>query len=262
MPRRPRGRIRIGAVVEGRRLAQLAAAKLGQAIRAARLRRHWTQKRLAEMVGLSASRVAQVERGKGVGVSAETWFAFSVALDVPLRVEFVRDALAEPTDAGHLAMQELMLRLGRQLGCTRTLELPTRPADPALSVDVGWRDDVRRVLILNECWNTFGSINASVRSTNRKVAEAPALAAALGGEGEPYRVASCWIVRDTRGNRALIARYPEVFASAFPASSVNWVRALTVAGAPVPDLPGLVWSDLGATRLFTWRKSARAEPAT
>jgi hypothetical protein len=190
----------------------------------------------------------------GSGVPAEALFAFSVALDVPLKLEFARDALSEPTDAGHLKIQELMLRLGRQVGCTRTFELPTRPADPALSVDVGWRDDARRFLFLNECWNTFGNINASVRSTRRKIAEAEGLAAALGGDGEPYRVAACWIVRDTRRNRELIARYPEVFASAFPGSSAEWVRALTVAGAPVPAESGLVWSDLHATRLFAWRK--------
>lgn len=255
MPRKARGRVRMAAVVEGRRLARLASAKLGQAIRDARLRRHWTQQSLADKIGLSASRIGQIERGNGAGVSAETWFAISVALDVPLRVEFARDALAEPTDASHLNMQELMLRLGRQMGCTRTFELPTRPADPSLSVDVGWRDDARRTLFLNECWNTFGSINASVRSTTRKLAEAEALATAVGGDGEPYRVAACWIVRDTRRNRALIARYPEVFANAFPGSSASWVRALTVAGAPVPHGPGLVWSDLRATRLFAWRKS-------
>ena len=132
--------------------------------------------------------------------------------------------------------------------------MPTRPADPALSVDVGWRDDQRRVLILNECWNTFGNINASVRSTHRKQAEAEQLAATIGGEAGVYRVATCWIVRDTRRNRELVGRYPEVFAAAFPAASVDWVRALTTAGAPVPDSPGLVWCDLQATRLFAWRK--------
>jgi hypothetical protein len=187
----------------------------------------------------------------------ETWFAFSVVLALPLRIEFSRDVLDEPTDAGHLKLQELMLRLGRRIGCARTFELPTRPSEPSLSVDVGWRDDARRVLILNECWNTFGNINASVRSTRRKIAEAEALAVAIGGDRGPYRVAACWIARDTRRNRALLARYPEVFATAFPGSSAGWVRALTVAGAPVPDAPGLVWSDVNATRLFAWRRPGR-----
>ena len=144
-----------------------------------------------------------------------------------------------------------MLRLAKQLGIARFFELPTRPIEPSMSVDVGWRDDTRRVLLLNECWNTFGSINAAVRSTHRKLAEMAQLAAAT---GDGYRAATCWIVRDTRRNRELLARYPEVFEAAFPASSAAWVQALTNATAAVPDQPGLVWCDLNATRLFAHRK--------
>jgi hypothetical protein len=185
-----------------------------------------------------------------------TWFALSVALDTPLRLDFGRDALEQPADAGHLAIQELMLRLARKLGIDRHFELPTRPADPALSVDDCWRDDRRMVLLLNECWNTFGNINASVRATVRKMSEADQLAASIGGDAGPYRVAACWIVRDTRRNRELIGRYPQVFATAFPGSSAAWVRALTEADAPIPNLPGLVWCDLRATRVLAWRMVA------
>jgi transcriptional regulator with XRE-family HTH domain len=257
MPRTLRGRVRIPSVLEGRRRAREAASRLGQSVRAARTRRRWTQRQLAERLGVSRSRVAQLEGGTGGAVPSATWFTLSVVLDIPLRVEFGRDALTEPIDAGHLKMQELMLRLGRQLGIARTFELPTRPQDPALSVDVCWRDDTRRVLILNECWNTFGSVNAAVRSTHRKMAEAEQLAAPMGPN---YRVATCWIVRDTRRNRELMGRYPEVFANAFPASSSAWVRALTTPAAQVPTSPGLVWADLQATRLFA-RRQATADSA-
>ena len=247
MPRRRVARTRVAAVLAGRRLARPAAARLGQAVAQARRRRHLTQANLGRLVGLSTSRIGQVERGQGSGVSTETWFAFGVVLDLPLRLEFGRDALQEPADAPHLALEELMLRLARTISVSRFFELPTRPTDPALSVDVGWRDDRRQVLILNECWNSFGSINASLRSTHRKVADAEGIA---GG----YRVASCWIVRDTRRNREIVGRYPEVFETAFPGSSTAWVKALTDPGAAVPDQPGLVWCDLKATRLFAWRR--------
>lgn len=255
MPRKSRTRVRTAAVLEGKRRARVIAGTLGRAVAAARQRRRWTQRQLADKVGLSESRVGQIERGAGVGLPAHSWFSLSVALNLPLRLEFGRDALQEPTDAGHLKIQELMLRLARNLGVARFFELPTRPTDPALSADVGWRDDRRRVLILNECWNTFGSINAAVRSTHRKIAEAGQVAAATVHDGhEPYRVAACWIVRDTRANRDLLARYPEVFENAFPGSSQAWVRALTDPTAPVPNEPGLVWADLNATRVFAWRR--------
>jgi transcriptional regulator with XRE-family HTH domain len=254
MPRKPRTRIRTSAVLEGRRLARTIAAKLGRGVAEARARRRWTQKQLGDKVGLSESRIGQIERGLGFALPAHSWFALSVALELPLRIDFARDSLQEPTDAGHLDMQELMLRMAKQLGIARFFELPTKPTDPAFSVDVGWRDDHRHVLILNECWNSFGSINAAVRSTHRKVADAMRLAATLGGETGPFAVAACWIVRDTRRNRELLARYPEVFEAAFPGSSATWVRALTDANADIPHEPGLVWSDLHAGRLFPWRR--------
>ncbi len=228
--------------------------QLGNAVRTARQRRGWSQATLAAKVDLTQSRIAQLERDAVAGSSLEVWFALSQALRVPLRVEFGRDPVQEPEDAGHLQIQELALRLGRLTGRQRTFELPTKPADPRFSIDVGVRDDQLRVLFIEECWNTFGNINAAVRSTRRNIAEAQQLAVAIAGAGTPYRVAAVWIVRDTRRNREIVARYPEVFAAAFTGSSREWVAALTTRKPPPTEL-GLVWCDLSATRLFAWRRT-------
>jgi hypothetical protein len=96
-------------------------------------------------------------------------------------------------------------------------------------------------LLLIECVNTFGNINASIRSSDRKRAEAEALAIAI-GSGDPYAVRTCWIVRATR----------------FPGSSRGWADALTN-GKPPPTEQGLVWCDIGATHVFEWR-SRRSRP--
>jgi hypothetical protein len=45
-----------------------------------------------------------------------------------------------------------------------------------------------------------------------------------------------------------------VFDAKFPGSSLAWVRALTGCADP-PAEPGLVWCDVGATRLFAWRRT-------
>ena len=180
------------------------------------------------------------------------WQRVAIVLDLPLELKLGRDALEEPADAGHLAVQELVLRLGRAAGYRRTFELPTKPADPSRSTDVGLTDDSARRLLLIECVNTFGSINASIRSSDRKRAEAEALAISV-GHGQPYAVHMCWVVRATRRNRQLIARYPELFASRFPGSSRAWVAALNM-GSPPPTEPGLVWCDVRATLLFEWRR--------
>jgi transcriptional regulator with XRE-family HTH domain len=253
MPRRSH-RSRTAARLSGRDSARAAAFRLGSQIKAARKRRHWNQGDLGDKLGLSGARVGQIERGAGVGASLEVWFAFAAAVDIPLFVELRRDRLEEVIDAGHLSIQELVLRFGRQVGAIRSFELPTRPQNPSLSVDVHLRDDARRLLVINECWNVFGDVNASVRSTRRKIAEAEELAVAAGGDRGPYRVAACWIVRDTRRNREILARYPEVFASTFTGSSRQWVQALTRPGSMPPEGIGLIWCDVRATRLSAWRR--------
>lgn len=246
-------------IAEARRrnLEQLAA--LGGEVKAARLRRHWTQRQVADRAGISRSSESRIERGAGGGQSLDTWQRVALSVGRPLIVRLQRDPLEETADAGHLAMQELLLRLGRRGGFGGSFELPMKPAEPWRSTDVGLRDDVCRVLMLVECWNTFGDFGAAARASSRKSAEAGQLAVLIGGE-RPYRVASCWVVRDTKRNRELVRRYPEVFRARFPGSSERWVRALTAcprggASHHEPPLePGLIWCSLDASRLFAWRR--------
>ena len=251
--------IRVEARLVGRTSARSAAVVLGRRVREARRRRRTSQASLGRRVGISASWVSAIERGDGAGAALEVWFALSEALAIPLKIEFQRDPLTDVTDGGHLLLQELALRLGRWTNRARAIELPTKPADPSYSIDVCLRDDAMRVLFIEECWNTFGNINASVRSTRRKVADANEMAIAIGGEAGPYRVAAVWIVRDTRANRALLGRYPEVFAAAFTASSAAWVRALTQPGVEPPLELGLVWATANATHVFAWRRRTVAK---
>jgi transcriptional regulator with XRE-family HTH domain len=248
----------LAAEARRRNLEQLA--RLGGEMRTARHRRQMTQQQLAAAAGISRSAESAIERGLGGGQTLDTWQRVALAAGRPLIVELQRDRLEETRDAGHLAIQELVLRLGRRSEFSGSFELQTRPAEPWRSTDVGLRDDHRRVLLLIECWNTFGDIGAATRSSERKRAEAAMHAVAIGGE-HPHRVATCWVVRATKRNRSLVARYPEVFRARFPGSSLGWVRALTSPSAsggsgPRPEAPfdaGLVWCDIGATRLFPWR---------
>lgn len=243
------------SAVAGRRRAIQATSVLGERVLKARTRRKWTQDELAAKIGVDRTRVSQIEAGRGGGVPADLWFAIADALQVPFRMEFGRDPLQELEDAGHLEMQEFMLGLGRKTGFSRTFELATRPSNPAYSADVGLRDDVRRLLVLEECWNTFGNIGASVRSTRRKIAEAESLAISVGGERGPYRVAAVWVVRDVPRNRSVLGRYPEIFDATFTASSAAWVKALTARDVDPPSGLGIVWCDPRRGTLTAWRRS-------
>lgn len=250
MPNRRRSSVSIQA----RRALQPLLTREGSKIRRARKRRRWTQDELAPRAGVSQSTISEIERGVGGSLSLETWQQVATVLGLRLDLTLGRDALEEPVDAGHLAVQELVLRLGRLAGYRRTYELATKPSDPSLSTDVGLTDDANRRLIQVECVNTFGNINAAIRSSDRKRAEAEATAISI-GHGQPYAVHQVWVVRATRRNRALLSRYPELFAARFTGSSKRWVNTLGTGAAP-PNEVGLVWCDVNATRLFEWRSRA------
>jgi transcriptional regulator with XRE-family HTH domain len=225
---------------------------LGDDVRTSRRRRRLSQRALAVRAGVGQATVSRLERGRGGGLTLDAWQRIAMALGRDLEVRLSRDPIAEPADAGHLAVQELILRMAAKAGFQGRFEMATRGAEPARSADIGLRDERRRCLVLVEAWNTFGDLGAAGRSTDRKVAEAEQLAIATGG-GKPYSVRSCWVVRATMRNRTLVARYPSIFATRFPGSSVGWVRALTLGTEP-PSEPGLIWCDVGTTRLLAWRR--------
>ncbi len=233
-----------------RNLEQLA--HLGSEIRASRCRRRWTQARLAAEAGIARPTVSSIERGFGGGHTLDAWQRISLALGTPLVVRLERDRLEPPADAGHLAIQQLVLRMLRASGSRPSVELPTRPAEPRRSADVACFDGRQRAVLLVECWNTFGDVGSAMRSTARKVVEADAMAAARWGE-RSRGVRAVWVVRASRRNRALVASYPDIFAARFPGSSLVWAETLRNGREP-PDQTGLVWCDVAATRIFAWRR--------
>jgi transcriptional regulator with XRE-family HTH domain len=224
--------------------------RIGGEIRTMRERRSWTRTDLAQRAGIGRMVESRVERGT-TNLDLDVLQRIGTALGRPVVVTFGRDVLETPADAGHLAMQELVLRLGREAGYTGTFELPTRPAEPWRSIDVGLTDATHTRVVHVECWNTIGDIGAAARSSEPKRADIEAMAA--GRWGSDATVAVLWVVRATARNRGLLQRYPELFTARSPASSRRWVDALTAGTQPSSE-PGLVWSDVGATRLFEWRR--------
>jgi transcriptional regulator with XRE-family HTH domain len=237
--------------IEAERRNREQHARIGAEIQTLRERRGWTRIELAARAGLGRMVESRIERGTGT-TDLDALQRIAIALDRPLILSFGGRDPSEPTaDAGHLAIQELALRVGRAAGYAGSFELPTRPAEPWRSVDVGLASEADRHMILTECWNTIGDVGAAARSSARKLVELDALATARWGS--TAKVGLVWVVRATARNRALIARYPEVFAVRFPGSSRRWVEPLVSGSAP-PQEPGLVWCDVGATRLRAWRR--------
>lgn len=239
----------LSAEAHRRNLEQLV--RLGEELRRSRLQRRLTQASLGVRIGLAQTTISDIELGRGGGHTLDTWQRVVIPLGRSLTITISRDRDEVPADAGHLAIQELVLRLTRPAGFTRRFELQS--SRTSRSTDVGLIDDLKHRIVLIECVNTVTDFGAAVRSSHRKSAELADFATSRGGE---YSVCSCWVVRDVARNRALFLRYPEIVESAFPGSSARWLRALTD-GSDIPEQTGLLWCDARATRLFARRSSSR-----
>ena len=226
---------RTRTAIAGDREAASLAATLGEEIREGRLGRRMRLVDLGPKVGLSPQRLAEVERGLGATLPLRTWVRLGLAIDRPLAVGFTKPSTTRLVDAGHLELQEWALRTAREHGWKSGLEIPTRASDPAHSIDVLVRAADR--LLLLECWNTIRDFGAAVRSTQRKIVEAEALAVALGARS----VHACWLVRPTAANRDLAGRCPEPIRAHFQGSRAS-VHALQGGGLP-PTTLGFVWLD-------------------
>ncbi len=245
---------RTDAEVQAARESARIGATLGSDLQRTRKRRRMTQQALGERIGLRQTRISEIEGGHGATAPLETWIALGIAVDRPLAVSLSRDIQPdEPRDAGHLAAQELVLRLARQHGRHADFELPTRPSDPARSIDVALRDDAARALIVVEIWNRLDDLGAAARATTRKASQAKGPAVLAARDGPPYRVAICWLLVDTAANRRLVARSPEILETRFPGTSLGWVRCLTE-GLPPPTEPGLAWIDPRSGRIVPLRR--------
>lgn len=246
-----RRRRRSNARVTGDLEARSIATRIGAAIRAARRRKRWTQARVAEIVGVDQSRISQIELGRSLGAPFGLLIGIGIAVGCPIAVATTRVADGGTQEAGHLAAQETVLRLGQRNRRVGTFELRSNPGPNPLFIDVGLRDDARRVLEVIEICNRLDDLGAAVRTFQRKVLEADEHATGVAGD-PPYRVTGCWVLRATAANRALVASYPATFDAAFPGSSRAWVRAL-VDGTTPPEQPGVVWIDLAGTRIWEVR---------
>jgi transcriptional regulator with XRE-family HTH domain len=236
---------------QAERCGREVVARLGGEIHAMRERRGWSQAELGRRTGLGRTLIGRLERAEA-RADVDALERIGLAFGRPPTVTFGHDALDGPADAGHLALQELVLRVGRAAGYRTGFELPTRPAEPWRSADIALRHDRQRLLVIVECWNTIGDVGAAARSSERKRTEAEALATAWWGEAA-QRVALVWVVRDTVRNRTLVDRYPEVFAARFPGSSRGWLGTVAKATPPPPE-PGLIWADRDGTRVFARRR--------
>jgi transcriptional regulator with XRE-family HTH domain len=229
------------------------AVMLGRDLNIARRRRGLTQAQLGRSMGLSGARIGELERGDGATAPLDVWVRLGETMNRPLAMRFSQETDSREPDARLLAAQEVVLDLAQQHGRRTDVELPTRLADPARSIDVVLQDDAARSLIIVEIRNALDDLQEAADSISLKLADASGPAALAAGDGSPYRVSLCWLLVDRAANRRLVAESPEILDPRFTGSSVRWVRCLG-SGAPPPAEMGLAWIDLRRRRIVPFRR--------
>jgi transcriptional regulator with XRE-family HTH domain len=242
----------------GRRRAAGLAARLGTALRDARLRLGLSQRVVAERAGVSQSFVSQAERGLGGDGSVETWSSLAAAVGLQLAsyLELAPGATA-PRDIQHLGRQQEVVRMGAAGSWTGQPEFRVRTADGVdRFIDVLLDRATRREAVVVEIVDWIADLGEDLRGLQRKV---DAIRAMRPG----WRVAGLLVIRATARNRAVVRGLSDLLGSRFT-SGAAWLRALRT-DAALPEGDGILWAGSQSVRLsaiqLPGRVSARSAHA-
>jgi transcriptional regulator with XRE-family HTH domain len=189
--------------------ADRALTAIGDEIRDGRISTGLTQKVLGDRVGLSASEISRIERGRSPHVPYVTIVLVSAAvgLDVPLKAFPNGEAVR---DAGQLAVMARFRAI-----CHASLRHPTE-------VPLGVPGDRRAwdAVVVGEGWSIPVEVETRLRDT-QALRRRLALKVQDGGADRMLLV-----VADTRHNRHVLRLARDDFAEAFPLRSKDAVAAL------------------------------------
>ena len=242
-------RRRAGAAARrGRTRAEAVTRRIGFGLKDARLAQGLRQADVASGAGITQPYYSRIERGLELGAAIETLCACAAALNVQLAafVEAMPGA-SLPRDIEHLRRQNLIVSTSAGGGWTGIPEASVDPGRWSRSIDVLLRRDARREAAVVEIWDLLLDGGEAMRGLASKVL---ALREQLGAE---WRVQGLLVVRGTHRNRGLVRELRELFAARYPASSAEWLKALSDKATPMPNAGGFAWTTVDGTKLAAAR---------
>jgi transcriptional regulator with XRE-family HTH domain len=206
-------------------------ARLGMAIRAVRLRRRWTQRRLGAEAGVSESTVSRAERGRVDALSVGSIRAICAALGV--RLELLPRTpgadLERMINARHAALaEEILRRVKRFDGWTARPEVSFSVYGERGIVDLlAWHVATRSLLVV-ELKTAIVDVGEVLGTLDRKVRLAGRIAEPLGWS--PANVAAWLAIGESMTSRRRVAAHDGTFRAALPdgpAALRRWLRSPT-----------------------------------
>jgi transcriptional regulator with XRE-family HTH domain len=202
--------------------------RIGNGLRAIRLRLGLTQDEVAIVAGVSRSMVGRVERGRWAGIRLDAVRAIATALDatVDLRLRWHGGDLGRTVNARHAALHEaLATRFATLAGWVLEPEVSFSEYGERGVIDaLAWHPATQSLLVI-ELKSEFVDINELMGSVDRKRRLASKIAR---DRGWVARNVSTWgAVADGRTNRRDLARHRVVLRMKFPVDGhaiAAWLR--------------------------------------
>lgn len=231
---------------EGRRRAAIVGRRIGIGLRESRLALRMSQARAADRAGIFQASWSRIERGVTGAASLETLASCAAAVGTQLAAFIeARPGTDLPRDIEHLRRQELVIELSRGGDWAAQPELAIDPrAVRSRSIDVHLARFGGAERAIVEIVDLMADGGAEFRNLTDKVAAVRRIA------GDGARVRGLLVLRATARNRAIVAEFPGLFATRFPGSASQWLRALSDPTVAMPDGDGLIWSTVRGDRLF------------
>ena len=240
------------------RLGPMDDQRFGSVIRAVRIKRGWTQQRLADRAKVSRSTISRLERGHPGTFSLDTIRGVASALDI--RVDLVPRWRAGDLDrllnAKHSQLHELVARWFAD-------DLPAWVLAPEVSyavyrergvIDIVAWHPARRAILVIELKTDIVDVNQLIGKVGEKARLIRQIVKDRGWD--PLTVSTWVIVAAGRTNRARIAAHRAVLRAAFPADGRD-IRAWL--SDPTGSVAALsMWSDATARSLIPVRRVRRS----
>jgi transcriptional regulator with XRE-family HTH domain len=226
-------------------------AGIGADIRLLRMRRGWTQGRLAAEAGISISTLSLMECGHADRLTLKTTERVIEALEARLsvRVYWRGEGLDRLRDHRHAAIVEQTIRYLEQVGWSVKTEVSFNEFGERGSIDIlAWHRATSALLVI-EVKSVVPDLQAMLSTLDRKARLAPGIARSLGWpSGDTSRLL---VLPDDRTARRRIHDHHATFITALPtrtAAVKRWLRAQGAAAEPMAGILFLSDSNHGGNR--------------
>ena len=200
--------------------------RFGALIRAARVKRRWTQRQLAMAAGVSDATVSRVERGLADSLSTIRAVARPLDVWVELQPRSRAADLERVAGAAHAALAEAVVGwLGRFTGWTIRPEIGFSHYGERGVIDLVCWHAGRRALLIIELKTELVDINALLGTLDRYVRNAVTAVAPFGWR--PLVVARLLVIGESDLNRDRVKQHAALFVAALPAGAREvraWLR--------------------------------------